>query len=382
MKYLAGLASLLILGSQLAWARSTKPIDHQTLSIRALGMGGAIAAGADDYNALAFNPAGLALLERRHIRGSIGLAWNQDIIDITQDIRDVDEDLSESREVDEVTDILLDQFDREPYLRLTPLSGVGVLPGMGFSFTPMDATVELNVDNPANPALDIVTTIDATARFGYGRTVQSALGTFAVGGAAKAIYRAHYNETKTALDIVRDDDYFETSDADEGLTFDVDLGVMFLPEIASGSIVQYFKPTFALVVRNLLDYGFPANFHFVDDDSGEPPKLERRIDVGTKLEFPAFAMFRPRLLFDVRDMTHSNWTFKKGYHVGAELEWFMRNWWRGAWRVGINQGYWTAGISAKLFIFQLDAASWGEEIGTANKTEESRRYMVTLSIDI
>ena len=43
--------------------------------------------------------------------------------------------------------------------------------------------------------------------------------------------------------------------------------------------------------------------------------------------------------------------------------------------------YLTAGFGAKLGIFQLDLATWGEEAGTSSNPVESRRYMLEMSID-
>src|SRR5262249_45366426 len=150
-------------------------------------------------------------------------------------------------------------------------------------------------------------------------------------------------------------------DANEGLTFDADFGTLWTPNTKERG---WFRPTFAFVARNIVDYGFKQNFHFLDPHSGEPPKLERRFDFGTKLDLPVFWVFDPHFAFDIRDVGHRNWTWKKGYHVGAELYWKMYNWWKGHWAVGLNQGYWTAGFGARMAIFQIDLASYGEEVGT------------------
>jgi hypothetical protein len=92
-------------------------------------------------------------------------------------------------------------------------------------------------------------------------------------------------------------------------------------------------------------------------------------------------VFDPHFSLDVRDILHTNWTPKKGLHVGAELFWQMFSWWKGHWSVGLNQGYPTLGFGARLGIFQLDLATWGEEAGTDDVPVESRRYVFEMSLD-
>ncbi len=80
---------------------------------------------------------------------------------------------------------------------------------------------------------------------------------------------------------------------------------------ALSGLFKYFKympPTFAIVGRNLVDYGFKQNFHFIDKNSGEPAKLQRGMDLGMKLDFHKVWVFEPKFAFDVRDIGHSSGT--------------------------------------------------------------------------
>src|SRR3990167_627299 len=63
-------AALLILASPPSWAAETASFLDIGVGARALGMGGAYTALADDANALYWNPAGLAKLEKREFTAS------------------------------------------------------------------------------------------------------------------------------------------------------------------------------------------------------------------------------------------------------------------------------------------------------------------------
>ena len=92
-------------------------------------------------------------------------------------------------------------------------------------------------------------------------------------------------------------------------------------------------------------------------------------------------VFDPHFAVDERDMGDPNWSFRKGSHVGVELYWKMYNWWKGHWAAGLNQGYWTAGFGARMAWFQLDLATWGEEVGADSQPKEDRRYILELALD-
>ena len=84
---------------------------------------------------------------------------------------------------------------------------------------------------------------------------------------------------------------------------------------------------------------------------------------------------------DFKNILHPAWTFKKGLHLGFEFDWTMFSWWRGQYRVGLNQGYLTAGLSAMFAIFNLDLLTYAEDIGTANIPVENRNYEVRMSFN-
>ena len=49
-------------------------------------------------------------------------------------------------------------------------------------------------------------------------------------------------------------------------------------------------------------------------------------------------------------------------------------------RAGMNQRYWTSGLEFDMLNYQLQAATYGEEIGTATAHKEDRRYTLKFVI--
>jgi hypothetical protein len=45
----------------------------------------------------------------------------------------------------------------------------------------------------------------------------------------------------------------------------------------------------------------------------------------------------------------------------------------------MNQGYWTAGLELAVYNYQMQFATYGEEIGTKDTTKEDRRYVAKFS---
>jgi hypothetical protein len=59
-------------------------------------------------------------------------------------------------------------------------------------------------------------------------------------------------------------------------------------------------------------------------------------------------------------------------HAGFELNYADALFLRG----GMNQRYWTAGLELAIVNYQFQAASYGEDIGTADAPREDRRYVL------
>lgn len=392
------LASLLIISTLFISSHSVLAaegvhtrIHHQYQSTRALGMGDAFVAQANDYSAIFYNPAGLA----RRDSGTINLSlfeggFSTEFFKFKTDADEVSkntEGMSDSDKFDAYSAFLQKYYGKAFQVRIKLLESFYVKENWGVALIPLDLTVEYQIHNQVSPAMNVRAFADTTLAYGYGQDIKGAVpGRWSVGATAKFINRGYANQQFNAVDLAADDKTVKKEDLRDGYTVDFDLGTLYTPEIPGEgfwSIFKLAKPTFGLVVRNVLDYGFDQTFNLINDKQLEAPeKLYRVVDVGAKFEYPDIWIFSGRGSVDFRDIFHPNVSLRKSFHLGFEFDWTVSTWWKGHYRIGVNQGYPTFGISALLFWFNLDAATYAEDVGTFSNPKSNRMYMVKLNLDI
>ncbi|MGE4130863.1 MAG: hypothetical protein AB7F86_04460 [Bdellovibrionales bacterium] len=360
-------------------------IHQEYVSTRALGMGNAYTAVADDHSSMFYNPATLAFRKDGHLRMFLRAGATPESWTLFNEIKDKS-DVAENEQPQAYSDLIVSHYGDHFYYRIPTIGAIWVRPGWGIALIPADLSLDVAVHRQIGPALNVNLYEDTTLAFSYAHKLHwfNKRHQLSWGATLKGIYRIHVAEAVSAGMLAQGQDVFSLDHAGEGLTGDIDIGTFWKPPVPRKGFfrfLKYMEPSFAIVGRNLADYGFKKNFHFIDKNSGEPAKLQRRIDFGSKWDLPRFWVFEPKMAFDVRDVLHDNWTWKKGMHAGFEAYWRMFNWWKGHWSAGLNQGYWTAGFGARLAWFQLDLCSYGEDVGTSSEPLESRRYMAELALD-
>lgn len=345
-----------------------------------MGMGNTFS-GVDDYNAIFYNPAALALLSEKRMNIAVGGGVSPDTVDFVKDISDIaSSDASDSDKVDEAAALLESKYGETFSVRAPRLSFVYSRPKWAIAFVPVDLSLTLMPHQLAGPALDVTAYQDSTLAFGFGKSTSSKK--FQWGFLGKAIYRANIDRSLLAVDLASDGDIIRDEDYKEGMTVDADVGVMWSPFLnKTKGFFSKLKPTFSAVVRNIADYGFTSNFNLFNDDSTEPEKLHRRIDVGSRWDLPKFSVFEPRFMIDVRDILHDYWSFEKGLHLGAELKYNVGRGLFGSLQGGMNQMQWTAGVGIQTYFLKLEAVTYAEDYGTESVERTDRIYMAQLNFN-
>ena len=363
---------------QLAWATegTFTNIHQQYSSTRVNGMGGAFAAIANDESAIFYNPAGLARINDGKIQTSlIDASVSSNFFDFNTQLQK--NSGSGATGVASLAAMLNTFYGNQYNVRLKFFETNWIRPGWGVSFIPADVTIDMAVQKQGAPALDIRMYADTTLAYSFARNIHNvSLGLLSWGVTAKAILREYTNKELNALDIATSSTTISNTDIYDGITGDLDFGMLYnpyLPDSESWDWVRSMRPTFAFVGRNLIDSGFSARVLKISTvQTGQPEKLYRAFDIGTRLEIPKFWIFGGRFALDERDIMHPNFNAKRGMHMGFEFDWTVTNWWKGQWRVGYGQNFWSAGFSALFTAFRLDLATYGEDVGSFDTPKENR----------
>ncbi len=362
-------------------------IHHSYRSPRAMGMGDAYVAVANDYSALFYNPAGLARREDGQVNLSINLAGSPSGVDFYSDVDKAQNGQgTDSEKAQRLLEIIEKNYGKTYSLRLAPVEAVWVRPKWGVGFIPADISIEMTMHQQIGPAINSTVYADSTLALGYGDDIKSvAHGRLSWGITGKMVNRGWASKSIAAVELAADSKIFEKEDLREGYTIDADLGLLWTPELPSEGLLWWLRatrPTFGLVVRNMAETGFGQSLKLLNKDSNQAPeKLYRVVDVGTRWEYPSAWILGGRGVLDIRDINHPNWSWRKGTHLGFEFDWTVASWWKGHYRVGLSQGFWTAGLSAELAVFNLDFVSYADDVGTFNTAKESRIYAVKLNMD-
>lgn len=356
---------------------------------RALGMGGAFVAVADDYSALFYNPAGLARMEESQVNLSMdGVFSGAQLQSFFNDLNTASQSTADStQKFNALYSVLNANYGKQYTFRSGMFHGVRVAPGWGFAFLPADLTVDVKVHNNALPTLNLRTYMDTTLALGFARKIKAVEipGRLAWGVTGKVINRGFASKLMNASDLVTNSTILGGSDFRWGYTIDFDLGLLYTPIIPTDglfSIFRTFRPTFGFVGRNLLNGGFKQSLPGMNKTAVQAPEeLYRTFDFGMKFEMPNIWIFGARVAMDVTDIGHPFFNARKGFHFGYELDWRVTSWWRGQYRFGVNQGYLSLGASFLLSTFRLDLLSFSEDIGSYAEAKENRLYMVKMNLD-
>ena len=365
-------------------------IHHQYQNTRALGMGDAFTAVADDYSALFYNPAGLIFVDKGQFNGSIDLNVSSNFLSFNSSLSKASSNSSDANaQYTQIAELLNSNYGNVYGARFGLLHGIYARPRWAVGFLPMDFKLEMSVINQGVPGVSARAFADTTLAYGFAQDIRGLPGRLAWGTTFKFINRGYFSKSFNALDLMVDgNNLFKTSDMREGYTLDLDLGTMWRPDLPDEgfwSNLRHTRPTFSFVIRNALDYGFGRTLKLLNkqaNTANPPEKLNRVFDLGSRWEYPKKWLFGGRGSFDIRDIGHPQWTFRKGFHAGLEFDWTVKSWWKGQYRFGLSQFFPSAGVSMLLGVFRLDLSTYSEDVGSSSSPRENRYYQLVLNLDI
>ncbi|MBK7961298.1 MAG: hypothetical protein IPK04_08880 [Bdellovibrionales bacterium] len=328
-------------------------------SIRALGMGNSAVAVTNDESSLLLNPAGLGKL-----RNFYGTVFDPEI---------------------ETSDKTVSMYNArafsQPWTLADAIPAAVAVPGDQFHFRGQlfPSFVARNFGLGLLQKYDVDAVYDSTTAradtfyrndlglvLGYNLRLFD--GRVKIGFTGRLINRIEVKETAFDTTQALDLPSLGTAGiAKEGTGFGGDIGIMLA---APWTMI----PTIGAVLRDAGGTNFAmSSGQRLSQATSRPATVAQDLDVGIAL-FPIH-----------RNNVRSVWTIEykgvltaqnetdptKLYHGGVEVNFgdllFVR--------AGYNQRYWTGGLELASERFQIQLASYGEEVGTAAASKEDRRYL-------
>lgn len=192
-------------------------------------------------------------------------------------------------------------------------------------------------------------------------------GKIKIGGSARIINRIQAKKTIPA----NSQNLTWSSIADEGVGIAGEVGM-----IVTGPWV--FLPSIAAVIHDVGTTSYNVTQGQFLKTQTRPENVDSTVDVGFSISPIISNHTRMQITGEYQDVrTASQETSQiRRLHAGLEYNIYDVMFFRG----GLNQGYWTAGFELNVNYFQIQAATYGEEIGTALVPKEDRRYSVKFTI--
>ncbi len=192
-----------------AYAESiSTTIHHQYQAPRPLGMGDAFIAVANDYNALFYNPAGLARREDGQINLSMDYAFTPGAMDFYNEYKDIeDAGLSDVEKTQSLLEMIENHYGDVYSLRVAPMQGIWVRPKWGVGFIPLDLSVELAMHRSLGAKVNATAYADTTLAVGYGDDLHwFDHGRLSWGLTGKFVNRGFFSQSIEAADLAKKSD--------------------------------------------------------------------------------------------------------------------------------------------------------------------------------
>lgn len=237
-----------------------------------------------------------------------------------------------------------------------------VVPNFGIAAF-SNGDVGINLQNPAYPQMNLNYALDYGVALGA--AVDFIPSVWSVGFTFRRV-----NRTGTSLPLgpsvlaTLDLDRIKDNLKNRGNGYGLDFGT-------SVTIPSPIRPTVAFTIRNV---GYTEFSH--DEGIAAPPRQDPDMTVGASIMIDAL-LFNITPSIDYRYIDRPDIQTGKKLHLGVEFDLPLIS-----LRAGLNQGYYTAGAGLDFGVLELEAATYGVELGEYPGQLEDRRYMVQMKIQL
>lgn len=332
--------ALLLLGGPFAWAQRDRTFFQAS---RALGMGDAFTAHDVGFEAVYYNPAGIARRTATQLK----------IIDIegtlsSDSLSLLNNTLSSTAQMAKITEYVADHPGK------TYTMGLNFLPQFlvrNFSIGLLGRFQSEAYVSQADRVMDFYAYSDMAVYAHYGFSLFG--GIIKLGAGVKLLDRAELNRSYTRAEYEGSGLKFN-DEWQEGTGIGYDAGMLLI-------IPVVFLPTFGLSVQEIGDTLLKEDDMFFSSapNNGAPLPLRQKVNAGYAMTVKHDRGSSSTLAFDLKDLAHLSDYAIEHFHAGYELNmnesFFLR--------AGLNQGkFWTAGLGLYLAGNGLELSSWGEQI--------------------
>lgn len=230
------LALAMSFNAQAAQSLSTK-VNNSYNSIRALGMGNAFTAVADDYSLIMYNPAGFARKQQNEVQVTlVGAGVSSKTLTVANDVSKAADTVGTDNDKAAAISAVLEKYYGESLGgKLQAVEMFWVRKGWGFAILPADLTIDMTINKQLGPAIDLNVKGDSIVAFGMGREINKYLD---AGITIKGTHRVSVEQSVSAFELASDPNVLSDNRFKEGTNFDFDVGVSWRPNWFNSKTVE------------------------------------------------------------------------------------------------------------------------------------------------
>lgn len=206
----------------------TTKVSGQYSSIRALGMGNAFTAVADDYTLIFYNPAGFAKKKSNEIQVTLaGAGVSPKTLTFADDIKKASSTVgTEQDKANAVSAVIEQYYGKSLGGKVQALEMFWIRKNWGVALVPLDLTIDMSMNRQLGPAIDLNAKADTILAYGYGTELNKF---WSAGASAKVTHRVAFEQSVAALELASDPTILNPKRAKEGNNIDFDIGALWTP---------------------------------------------------------------------------------------------------------------------------------------------------------